>query len=403
MESADWITMNIIALSFIIISACCAVPLYNECSITSGSWDKDGKEPIKEDIRYCLIDGCVIRRMDTGEKLNVMDVRNNTLITVAKDNGDTSTIITILPNEEYCQEIDDDVDHVHTLETTIIMAVKAVLLVLVIILSAYIIVIYFLWDNLQSSVGRLFLTHMSIFSVQKLMLLVLVVFHTTVATVAPICRMIIYIDLYLRLSNKISFSVLFIHIAYLLYQCRRQQFEISANWRNKLLKFYTLVTFTAMIPMISFIILLDEYSGAGENMVSSDGHCILPPVTSYPTFIHLYGYTVPWRLAQVVTFISIAIHYKNLYSRVGSAADPPGVNGEPKVTLLFGLTLLMMISMICSTTLYAIMITGLSHLYVVSLYFDLMITLIGVIQQFIIAVKITMLLKIKGLPKQFLV
>ena len=395
--------MNIIALSFIIISACCAVPLHNECSITSASWDEDGKELIKEDIQYCLIDDCVIKRMDTGEELNVMDVRNDTLITVARDDGHTSIFIALLPNEEYCQEIDDYADRVDTLETMILLALKAVLLVLVIILSAYIIVVCFLWDNLQSSIGQLFFTHMSIFSVENLVLLLMLVFHTTVKTTAPICRMFIYINLYLKLSNIISFSVLLIHIAYLLYQCQHQHFKISASWMKNVMKFYTLATFTAMIPMVCFIILLDEFSGAGEDTVSSDGHCILPPIISYPTFIHLNGYSIPWRLVQVVTFVLIVVHYKNLRTLVGSATDAPGVNGEPKVTLLFNLTVLMMISMICSTFLCTIMITGLSHSYVVSLYLDLMITLIGVIQQFIIAIKLTMLLKIKGLPKRFLV
>ena len=393
--------MNIITLSFIIISACCAVSLHDECSITSANWDGDGEELIKEDIQYCLIDSCLIRRMDTGEELNVTDIRNDTLITMARDD-DTATVIALLPNEEYCQEVNDDPDHVQTVETTVLMALKAVLLVLVIMLSAYVIIVCFLWDNLQSSVGELFFTHMSIFSVERLMLIILIVFHTTIKTIAPICKMIIYIDLYLRLSNTISFSVLFVHIAYLLYQCRYQHFEISASWKKNLLKFYTLATFTAMIPMICFVILLDGFSGMGENTVSSDGHCIRPPVVSYPTFIHLYGYSIPWKVVQVITSILIIVHYRNLSSLVGNAGDAPSVKGEPKVTLLFGLASLMMISTLCSNTLCVIIVTGLSS-YVVSLYFDLMVTLIDLIQQSIIAMKLTMLLKIKGLPKRFLV
>ena len=392
--------MNIITLSFIIISACCAVSLHDECSITSANWDGDGEELIKEDIQYCLIDSCLIRRMDTGEELNVTDIRNDTLITMAKDD-DTATVIALLPNEEYCQEVNDDPDHVQTVETTVLMALKAVLLVLVIMLSAYVIIVCFLWDNLQSSVGELFFTHMSIFSVERLMLIILIVFHTTIKTIAPICKMIIYIDLYLRLSNTISFSVLFVHIAYLLYQCRYQHFEISASWKKNLLKFYTLATFTAMIPMICFVILLDEFSCVGEDTISSDGHCILPPVVSYPTFIHFYGYSIPWKVVQVVTVILIVIHYKSHIALV-SAGDAPSVKGEPKVPLLSGLASLMMISTLCSNILCVIIVTGLSS-YVVSLYFDLMVTLIDLIQQSIIAMKLTMLLKIKGLPKRFLV
>ena len=156
-----------------------------------------------------------------------------------------------------------------------------------------------------------------------------------------------------------------------------------------------------MIPMICFVILLDEFSGVGEDTISSDGHCILPPVVSYQTFIHFYGYSIPWKVVQVVTVILTVIHYKSHIALV-SAGDAPSVKGEPKVPLLSGLASLMMISTLCSNILCVIIVSGLSS-YVVSLYFDLMITLIGVMQQSIIAMKLTTLLKIKGLPKQFLV
>lgn len=393
---------NIVALSFIIISACCAVPLHNECSITSG-WDKDGKEIIKEDIHYCLIDSCVIKRMDTSQELDIIDVGNDTLITMARDNH-TSSVIALLPNEEYCEEVDDDPDHVHNIESTILLVMKAVLLVLVIMLSVYIIIVYLLWDNLQSSMSTLFITHNSLLAVDKVMLLVLVVFHAAIKTTAPLCQLIIYTDMYLKLSNKISTSIILMHIAYLLYQSRYQRFEVSAKCRKSLQKFYTFATFTAMIPMICFIILFDVFSDTGKDTVLSSGHCILPPVISYGTFIHLYGYGVPWKLIQLVAFILIVVHYKDLSNPpTGSAVDVPSVIGEPKVNLLFGLASVMVVSMSCSTFLCCIIVIIFSHYYTVSLYLDLMITLIGVMEQFIIAVRLTMLLKVKGLPKRFLV
>lgn len=391
---------NIIALSFIIISACCAVPLHNDCSITSGwPWDEEGRELTKEDIHYCLIDNCTIRRMDTGQELDIIDADNDTLITVARGNH-TSMIFALLPNEEYCLEVnnDDDTDHVRNMT---LLAMKAVLLMLVVLLSGYVITVYLLWDRLQSSVGKLFITYNSLLAADKLVLLFLMAFHTTVKVTAPFCQLIIYTVVYLKLSNQISLSFLFIHIAYLLYQSHSQHLEVSDSWKKKLVKFYTFTTFTAVIPMIIFIALLDVLSGAGDDTISSDGYCILPPLTGYSSFFHLYGYSVPYKLVLIVAFMLIVACYKNLYNPLtGStkAADVPNVNGEPKVTLLFGLALVTMIFVSCYSFLWFVTITFLSHLYTVSLYIDLIASVMEIMQQFIIAVKLTILLKIKGFP-----
>ena len=256
---------NIVAMSFIIISACCAVPLHNDCSIMSG-WDEDGRELSKEDIQYCRINNCVIRRMDTSEELDITDVGNDTIITVARGNHTltNSTLISVLPNEEYCQEVDDDdkLDHVHSVGATILLATKALLLVLTIILSLYIVIVYILWDKLQSSIGKLLVIHNSLSAVDKLFLLILMVFHTMIKTTSPFCQIIVYTDLYFKLSNKVSISIIFVHIAYLLHQSRYQRFEIPAGWIKNLLRFYTFTSFTVMIPMICFIALLDIFSGA---------------------------------------------------------------------------------------------------------------------------------------------
>ena len=390
---------NIIALSYLIISAC-AVPLHNECSITSG-WNEDMKEPIKEDVPYCLIDNCVIRRMDTSQELKIIDVENDALVTLAEDNR-TSVIITLLPNEENCQEANDATDDVPSAETKILLAMKAALLVLAIILSVYIIIVYSLWDKLQSSLGKLFVIHNSLLAADKLILLILLVFHTIMNATAPFCQLVIYANLYLKLSYSISASIILMHIAYLLYQSRYQHYELSASWKKNLMKFYTLAIFTSMIPMMGFIILFDIFSGAGKDTVSSNGHCIFPLVTGYNTFTHLYGYCVPWKLVQLVTFILIVVHYKNLYDTLeGNAADTLSVVGEPKVPLLFGLAIVMAISVLCSTILYFIVFTFLTHLYTVSLCLNMLTILIEIAQEFIIAVKLTVLLKTKGLPKQF--
>ena len=142
----------------------------------------------------------------------------------------------------------------------------------------------------------------------------------------------------------------------------------------------------------------------GHDTVSSDGHCILPPVTSYSTLTHLYGYSFPSALVQIIAFILIVFYYKNLYNpHTGNTADAPSIIGEPKVGLLIGLASVMMVYVLCRNISWFIMVTFLSNSYIASLFLDLAASLIEVIHQCIIAIKLTMLLKLSDLPKQFCV
>ena len=389
-------TKNLVALSFIILSVCCAVPLHNNCSVTSG-WGDDGKDLAKEDIQYCLVNNCVIKRMDTSEELNIVDVGSDRLVTVARDNH-TSTVIALLPKEEYChQEVDDDVDHLYDAKTTVLLAVKALLLVLVTIVSVYVITVHFLWDKLQSSIGKLFITYNFLLCMEKLSLLILMIFHTMPRTTAPLCQAVIYTGMYVKLSKEVSISIIFVHIAHLLYRSRYQHLQMSASWRKNLLTFYTFITFTAMIPMIGFIILLDIFSDTGKNAIQSDGHCILPPLITYSTFIHLYGYSILCKVIQLIAFVVAVVHYRNLYNPLtGCRNDALSVVSEPKIIILIGLALVMITTVFSSN-----LLATLSHARVTAaVYFDMAANLIEITQQVIFAVKLTVL-KIKSLPKEF--
>ena len=387
---------NIVALSFIILSVCCAVPLHNNCSITSG-WDEDGKALSKEDIQYCLIDNCVVRRMDTNQELDIVDVGNDTLVGLARDNF-TSTMIALLPDEEYCLE---EVDHMSSIEDAILLAIKAILLALSIILSLYIIIVYSLWDKLRSSIGKLLVIHNSLSAIDNFIFLILMAFHAVTKSTAPYCQTIIYIHSYLKLSNDVSISIIFVHIAYLLRQSRRQRFEISVSWSKNLLKFYAFTTFTLMLPNMCFTVLVDLFSGAGEETISSNDYCILPPLVSYTTFDYLYGYCIAFGLIQITAFILIVLHYKILYDPfTGNDADAHSIISEPKVSLLFGLALIMIISTFCSSIFSLIMLTFLTHSYTASLCLDLVASFIQMLCQLVIAVKLTMLLKQNNIPNQ---
>ena len=134
--------------------------------------------------------------------------------------------------------------------------------------------------------------------------------------------------------------------------------------------------------MVHFIILLDEFSDTGEDIVSSDGNCI--PHCKLP---HLCAYSIPLKLVHMVTFILIVVYYRNLSPLLSSV-------------------ILMLWFAIPNDDLYAMLycylchhiVTALIHsCYVLSLYFGLMIT--DCFQQFIKLTIIIILLMIKCLLK----
>jgi len=372
---------NRVSVLFLIMSSV-AVSVHNECPMIGNDFIEGNQT--REDVQYCLIDNCTIRRMDTSQEMEIVNVEDDSLVAVTTNNQ--TITIKILPDEDYCE----DMLFGYSVEYVVLLVMKMVILLVLAVPSVYIIVLHLLKRELHySSIGKVLIVYNALLVVAVLLYIFLLSFHTLFRTSAPMCQVIIYIRIYFLLCFEVSSTLTFVHIAHLMYHSHLGHFEIPSKWMRRLLAFYALVTFTIMIPMVVYLMLLDVFSGSGKEAVLESGHCVLPPGTTYSTLTHLTGYAVPFKIIQLMIFVKIVVYSKHIYRSTPNEIEPVDLDNEPRFIHLFQLAAIMMFTIIVFSTLWVIgIITG----SIASVYLDLFSTLVLAVQQYSVAISGTIAL-----------
>jgi len=376
---------NIVSPLFIIITGSMAISVYNECPKFDGDVI-DGNQT-REDVQYCLIDNCTIKRMDTGQELGIVNVEDDVFVVISTNNQTVN--IKMIPDEDYCEDV-LSTNTGYSAEYIVLLVIKMVILLILAILTVYIIVLHLIKRELQySSIGKVLIVYNVLLVVAVLLYILLLSFHILFYTSAPMCQVIMYIRIYFLLCFEVASTFLFVHIAHLMYHGHLRHFEIPNKWMRRLLAFYALVTFTIMIPMVVYLILLDVFSGNGEEAILESGHCVLPPGTTYSTLTHLTGYAIPFKLIQLMIFLKIIIYSKHIYQSTPNEIKPVDIDNEPRFVHLFQLSSVMMFTIFVFSTLWVI---GIIVGGIVSVYLDVFSSLVLAAQQYCIAISGTIAL-----------
>lgn len=372
---------NRVSVLLLIIMSSVAVSVH-ECPMT-GSDFIEGNQT-RENVQYCLIDNCTIRRMDNYQELEIRNVENDSLVAFTTNNQ--TIIIKMLPDEDYC----GDMLSGYSVEYIVLLVMKMVILLILAVPSVYIIVLHLLKRELHySSIGKVLIIYNALLVVAVLLYILLLSFHTLFRTSAPMCQVIIYVRIYFLLCFEVSSTLTFVHIAHLMYHSHLRHFEIPNKWMRRLLAFYALVTFTIMIPMVVYLMLLDIFSGSGREAVLESGYCVLPPGTTYSTLTHLTGYAVPFKVIQLMIFVKIVVYSKHIYRSSHNEIEPVDLDNEPRFIHLFQLASIMIFTIIVFSTLWVI---GIIIGGIASVYLDLFSILVLAVQQYCIAISGTIAL-----------
>ena len=375
--AAKVMARNGVSLLVVVIVGSVAVSAHNECPM--GGNDVIEGNLTREDVEYCLIDNCTIMRIDTSQELGIVNVEDDVLVAVATNNQ--TFAIMRLPDEEYCEDV---LATGYTVEYIVLLVLKFVILLFLAVPSVYIIALHLLKRELQySSIGKILIVYNALLVVAVLFYILLLSFHTLFHASAPVCQVILYIRIYFLLCFEVSSALVFVHIGHLMYHSHLRNFEIANKWMRRLLAFYALVTFTIMIPMVVYLILLDVFSGSGKEAVLETGHCVLPPGTTYSTLTHLTGYAVPFKVGQLMIFVKILVYSKHIYRSAPNEIEPVDIDNEPRFIHLFQLAVIMMLTILIFSILWVIgnIVGGIT-----SVYLDLFCTLVVAVQQYCIAI-----------------
>ena len=106
-------------------------------------------------VRYCIIDNSTILKLDTGEQLDIIYTKDNTIV-ITTDGSQTAIEVPRLHNEQVCSVNELSVDIVVTIPVYIFLSIRLALLLSI---TGYNIVIHLLYKKLRNPMGKLLMLY----------------------------------------------------------------------------------------------------------------------------------------------------------------------------------------------------------------------------------------------------
>ena len=98
-------------------------------------------------LQYCLVDNCTIKRINTGEKLDIVYTTDSLIVTTPTDSH-TSVVIAKLENEVPCIKPNSMVSEY------LILAITFPAVLLLVTVSGCIVVMHLIFKELRTVVGK---------------------------------------------------------------------------------------------------------------------------------------------------------------------------------------------------------------------------------------------------------
>ena len=218
-------------------------------------------------IPYCFIGECTIKRIDTGQQLNIIYTTNNVLVVTPKGNH-TSMVIT--KNEEHslpCRS--DDVNN--NLGPLIGQIGTATLLG---ILSSIIITVHLLFKELRNPFGKLIICYNLALCVELIGLIALSITHFKIVTNSQVtCQTIFFIFIQGYMAYEGIATCILAYLAHIMYYGYNLR-SISQEEHKKLLKYYLMYTIGSVGLFDFFVVSYDLATGNGVKTILPSGHCM---------------------------------------------------------------------------------------------------------------------------------
>ena len=248
-------------------------------------------------LQYCLVDNCNIKRIDTGEKLNIVYTTDSLIVTAPTD-GRTSVVIAKQEIELPCLEPTNlFYDHRSQLIPTIII------FLIVHGLSWYIIAVHLMFKELRTLFGKLLMLYniAAVFLffafVGTLMKLVEVAFNSL-----PLCYIIVNGGPLSVVPLEALGTCLLHHIVVVLRRCYNLRPAMSEQTSQRHLRYYMAYTMATFFLVLLLIISYDVATGNYNNTILPDGRCWTNELSLYSTlFVSILSVCIN-KVVQIVMF-----------------------------------------------------------------------------------------------------
>jgi len=264
-------------------------------------------------LQYCLVDNCTIKRIDTGEKLDIAYTTDSLIVTTPTD-GRTSEVITKLENELLC------LDPVGAFEYQLRLIVEIIEFSLTFIVSGYIIAIHVMFKELRNLLGKLLMLH-------SVSVLGMCISYTGIllTPIQPILNLLAfcYISTIGLIISSISIEALstciLSHIATTMCHSYKMRSPMSKETSQRHFNFYVIYTVGITLLDVFLTICFDVATGNYKDAILPNGQCVTFEGGTYSTLQITIFVNAIHKLVQLVRLITYLYYTYKLSKDISDA------------------------------------------------------------------------------------
>jgi len=213
-------------------------------------------------LQYCKVDNCTIKRIDTGEKLDIVYTTDSFLVVTPTD-GHTSVMIAKPEKESPCMA-----------PTTGQIIGFLVMGMLIMVVSGYNAAIHLIFKESRNAMGKLIMLYSLSVVVQCLVIYVVLVIHSMIALNSHItCQLTTTIFMFTTMNVEGFATCILTHFAYIMYSNHCLS-KVTTEKSQYLFRRYIAYIVGVAVFFLGMMTTYDMTTGAGRYTLQPDGYCI---------------------------------------------------------------------------------------------------------------------------------
>ena len=316
-----------------------AIPLY--CSDVQSPASGNGHNTDLSQVttlQYCVIDNCTIKRIDTGQQLDIIYTTESLLIVTPKD-GHTSMVIAKVDDGPPCHEDRNNNNHAPLDLAGVILGLSALLIM---IIDGSILMAHIIFKELRSFFGMLLIFYSLSTVLTSGNIIALSLMNTQIAVNSQIiCHTALVMFMLVATWIDISVTNLLTYLAYIMYRCYHLKNKISTKHSRFLFRCYMAYTIFMLVLLFFLVVAYDWRTGNAENTLLMNGHCSF--IDQYSTYNTLYfgdAFVFINKFIQITMFLVYLAYFYKFNKHVNAAQVSLEYNRKlVKIAIVMGTTI----------------------------------------------------------------
>ena len=274
--------------------------------LCSGSGAEDFGEVTT--IQYCVIDSCIISRIDSGQKLDIIYTTESFIVVTPRGNQ-TSVAIAKLQTAPPCSTPHSTINTISTGRFIVLVTLS----ILMVTVTGYNVINHLVFKVLHYPREKLMLLYsLSLMFQFAIFIVMLLMNHMMAVNVQCTCHIMIVAFMVSAISTEALATCILAHLAYLVYRSYKMR-RISEGKNKSLFRRYMAFVLCTVMSSLASIVAYDTWTDSGRYTFSSNGYCSYYYHNySYKTMVIPYGVCSVCKTIQVIIFVIYLIYFYKL-------------------------------------------------------------------------------------------